>query len=262
MISKASMLLVLVMLGGAAAPAAVPQSDPPKAAEAEPANPIGTEREPAAIAALESMGAYLRTLTTFAVEGSGSVEESLTTGQIIQYPGTIDLLASRPNRLRANLYSTLKRREYYYDGKTFTIFAPRQGFYAEIAAPASIKELLDKAQDRLGLVLPLSDLFELGSDPALTSRISTAFFVSTDVVNGQACNHYAFRQPNVDWQIWIRDGSQPLPCKWVITGAGEREPLSYEMEFTWDLKPTVPANAFTFVPPQGADRITLAAITK
>jgi hypothetical protein len=262
MISKASMLLMLVLLGGTAAPAAVPQNEPPKAAEAEPANPVGTEREPTAIAALEKMGAYLRTLTTFAVEGSGSIEESLTTGQIIQYPGTIDLLASRPNRLRANLYSTLKRREFFYDGKTFTIFAPRQGFYAETAAPPTIKELLDKAQDRLGLVLPLSDLFELGQDPALTTRITTAFFVSTDVVNGQVCQHYAFRQPNVDWQIWIKDGAQPLPCKWVITGAGEREPLNYEMEFTWDLKPAVPANAFTFVPPVGADRIALASIKK
>src|SRR4051812_21337053 len=105
MISKASMVLMLAVLSGAAAPAAMARPDPQKAAEqAEPPSPTGTEREPAAIAALEKMGAFLRTLSTFAVEGSGSIEESLTTGQKIQYPGTIDLLASRPNRLRANLY--------------------------------------------------------------------------------------------------------------------------------------------------------------
>lgn len=263
MLAKAPMLLMWVMLSSAAAPAVLAQEQPSQPVDStEMGNPVGTEREPAAIAALEKMGAYLRTLTTFAVEGVGSTEESLTTGQKVMYPGTIDLLASRPNRLRANVYSTRKRREFYYDGKTFTVFAPRQGFYAELAAPPTIKELLDKAQDRLGLVLPLSDLFELGTDPALTARITTAFFVSTDVVGGQVCNHFAFRQPDVDWQIWIRDGAQPLPCKWVITGTGDEGGLNYEMNFTWDLKPVVPANAFTFVPPTGADRIALASIKK
>jgi len=262
MLPKAPMLLMCLMLSGAAAPAAMAQDEASQAADTrEVGNPVGTEREPTAIAALERMGAYLRSLTTFAVEGVGSTEESLTTGQKVMYPGTIDLLASRPNRLRANVYSTRKRREFYYDGKSLTVFAPRQGFYAEIAAPPTIKELLDKAQDRLGLVIPLSDLFELGTDPAQMARISTAFFVSTDVVGGQVCNHFAFRQPDVDWQIWIRDGAQALPCKWVITGAsGDSAGLNYEMEFTWDLKPTVPANAFTFLPPTGADRIALASI--
>jgi len=278
MISTAPMLLML-LLNSSAAPAAPAAPAPPEAAAAvaaqstadqpnvwgaasEPASVSGTGREAEAIAALEKMGAYLRTLTTFAVNGVGSTEEALTTGQTIQYPGSIDLLAVRPNRLRANVYSTRKRRDFFYDGKTFTMFAPRQGFYSVIDAPPTIKELLDKASERLGLVLPLSDLFELGTDPALTTRITTAFFISTDVVGDQVCNHFAFRQPGVDWQLWIRDGNQPLPCKWVITGTDDPNQLDYEMEFTWDLKPTVPQNAFTFVPPEGADRIALAAVKR
>ncbi len=263
MLSKAPILCMLMMASVAAAQPAAAQTAKLKSVDATRlGTATGGEREPEAIAALEKMGAFLRTLTTFAVEGVGSTEEALTTGQKVQYPGTIDLLATRPNRLRANMYSTRKRREYYYDGKTFTVFAPRQGFYATIAAPPTIKELLDTAQERLGLVLPLSDLFELGIDPALTARITSGFFVSTDVVGDEVCNHYAFRQPGVDWQIWIRDGDQPLPCKWVITGTDVADPLDYEMEFTWDLTPEVPADAFTFVPPDGADRITLASIKR
>lgn len=259
MFAKAPILLMLMMASAPVGAAPVDQLAGNDGAQAAPA---AAAREPEAIAALEKMGAYLRTLTSFSVEGVGSTEESLTTGQKIMYPGVIDLLAVRPNRLRANVYSTRKRREFYYDGKTFTVFAPRQGFYAAIEAPATIKELLDKAEDRLGLVLPLSDLFELGIDPALTARISTAFFVSIDVVGDEVCTHYAFRQPGVDWQLWIRDGDQPLPCKWVITGTDASDQLDYEMEFTWDLKPVVPPNAFTFVPPDGADRIAVASINR
>jgi len=263
MLSRAPILCMLMMASAAAAqPAAAPSAQPKRMDTTRMGTATGAEREPEAIAELEKMGAFLRTLTTFAVEGVGSTEEALTTGQKIQYPGIIDLLATRPNRLRANVYSTRKRREFFYDGKTFTVFAPRQGFYATIDAPPTIKELLDKAEDRLGLVLPLSDLFELGIDPALTAKITSGFFVATDVVGDEVCNHYAFRQPGVDWQIWIRDGDQPLPCKWVITGTEATDQLDYEMEFTWDLAPEVPANAFSFVPPEGADRINMASIKR
>ena len=262
MISTAPMLWMFLMLSpaGAQAPAAVDEQQ--EAGGSPTLLATGVERDPEAIAALEKMGAYLRTLTTFAVRGVGSTEEALANGQTIQYPGSIDLLASRPNRLRANVFSTRKRREYFYDGKTFTVFSPRQGFFAVVDAPPTIKELLDTASERLDIVLPLTDLFELGYDPALTAKITSGLFVATDVVGDQVCNHFAFRQEGVDWQIWIRDGAQPLPCKWVITGTDDGNHLDYEMEFTWDLKPTVPANAFTFVPPVGADRIALAAIKR
>lgn len=227
---------------------------------AAPAQAEAPTRDPEAIQALEKMGAYLRTLSNFQVSGDGSTEEVLGTGQVIQLPGSVDLLVSRPNRLRANLYSTLKRREYYYDGKSFTVFAPRMGYYAVVEAPGTIKELIDQATERLDLVLPFADLFELGIDPALTSRITSAFFVSTDVIGDEVCNHFAFRQQGVDWQIWIRDGEQPLPCKWVITSTTDPAQPDYEMEFTWNLSPTIPKEAFTFVPPEGADRIAIASV--
>jgi hypothetical protein len=252
------MFWMFLMLGSAAsAQVTTPAYQP------TPENYVPTgAREPEAIAALEKMGAYLRTLTTFHVSGMGSSEEVLTSGQMIQYPGEVDLLVTRPNRLRANVFSTRKRRDYFYDGSTLTVFAPRMGFYTVVDAPPTIKETIDKASERLDLVIPLSDLFELGVDPALTARITSAFFVSTDVIGDHVCNHFAFRQPNVDWQIWIRDGAEPLPCKWVITSTEDQAQPDYDMEFTWDLKPVVAQNAFTFVPPEGADRIALASVKK
>jgi hypothetical protein len=259
---KASLLGILLLNGAAAS--AEPDSQAMAGGAAQAPAPVqgpttAAERDPEAIAALERMGAFLRTLTTFEVVGEGSTEEELTNGQTIQYPGTVEMLVTRPNRLRGHLYSTRKRREYFYDGTTFTVFAPRMGFYAQVAAPPTIIELARTASERLDMALPMADLFSLGADPALTARITSAMFVGTDVIGDEVCNHFAFRQPNVDWQIWIRDGAQPLPCKWVITGTDHPTRLDYEMIFTWDLNPTVPANAFTFVPPEGADRISLAA---
>ena len=258
---KAPLLGMILLFNGAAAggqataPGTAPLAAPAVQGPTDPA-----VREPEAIAALERMGAFLRTLTTFEVTGEGSTEEELENGQTIQYPGTVELLVTRPNRLRGHLYSTRKRREYFYDGTTLTVFSPRMGFYAQVAAPPTLIELARAASERLDLTIPMADLFSLGADPALTARITSAMFVGTDVIGDEVCNHFAFRQPNVDWQIWIQDNAaQPLPCKWVITGTDQPTRLDYEMIFTWDLNPTVPANAFTFVPPEGADRIQLAA---
>src|SRR5688572_24040247 len=197
LVSTASLLALII----AGAPAAA--QDPPAPPASAPAA-LASERDPEAIAALERMGAHLRTLTTFGVAGDITSEEVLQTGQSITYTGAIDLVAQRPNRLRANMDSSRKRRQYFYDGRTLTIWAPRQGFYTSVDAPGTIGEVLDVASERLNLVLPLADMFELGVDPELTGRLTSAFFVGVEAVDDQKCEHYAFRQPGVDWEIWIR----------------------------------------------------------
>ena len=37
-----------------------------------------------------------------------------------------------------------------------------------------------------------------------------------DFIDDDLCDHYAFRQGKIDWQIWITTGSKPLPRKVVI----------------------------------------------
>ena len=39
----------------------------------------------------------------------------------------------------------------------------------------------------------------------------------TGLIGGFECDHLAFRNPRVDWQIWVQKGDEPLPLKYVIT---------------------------------------------
>ena len=249
LVSTASMLALLC----AGAPLAA-LTQPAFAQTTAPA----PERDPAAIAALERMGAHLRTLTTFGVAGDITSEEVLETGQSISYPGAIDMVVRRPDRLRANLDSSRKRRQYFYDGHTLTVYAPRQGFYTSVDAPPTIQGMLDVASERLNLVLPLSDMFELGVNPALTSRITSGFLVGIEAVDDQTCEHYAFRQPGIDWEIWIAEGDAPLPCMYRITSLEDPSRPDYIVRLTWTLAPVITDDTFTFVAPEGADRIPAA----
>jgi hypothetical protein len=252
LVPTAPALAALLVLAGPAAGQAV-RTTAPAPVEA-PAN----QRDPEAIAALDRMGAHLRSIMTFGVSSDITSEEVLETGQTIQYTGAIDLIAQRPGRLRANLDSTRKRRQYFYDGRTLTIWAPRQGFYTTVDAPPSIKEMLQTASDRLGLVIPFADLFEFGANPELTTRLTSAMVIGIEAVEDQTCTHYAFRQPNVDWEIWIRTGEQPLPCMYRITDLRDPARPDYTARLTWDLNPAITPETFTFVAPEGADRIPAA----
>ena len=80
-------------------------------------------------------------------------------------------------------------------------------------------------------------------------------------VDGTSCEHYAFRQDDVDYQIWIQKGEFPLPRKVVITTTTDAARPQYSATYTWNLAPSFNDAAFTFVAPADAKKIVLAAVS-
>ncbi len=90
-----------------------------------------------------------------------------------------------------------------------------------------------------------------GTDKARAGDIKSADYLGPAMVDGAPCDHYAFRQGKVDWQIWITTGAKPLPRKVVITNrADDARPQSVSL-IDWNLKPTFKDSVFKFTPPQG-----------
>ena len=146
-----------------------------------------------------------------------------------------------------------------YDGKTFTLFARRVGYYATVPAPATLRELDDVLIDKYDIELPLADLFRFGS-PTL-ERLRHQGGDGHRPERGRrhvTCEHYAFRQDGVDWQIWIQKGEHPLPRKLVITTTTDAARPQFSATYTWNLAPSFNDAAFTFVAPAGAKKIVLA----
>jgi hypothetical protein len=248
-------LLPLVAGYGAAwaqQPAAAPAA--PAVAEASAAEAVN----PAAIDALKSMGAYLHTLKSFSVRSESTTDEVLASGQKVQFANTVNIRSRLPNRVRVDVSSDLKSREIYYDGKTVTQFAPRIKYYATVAAPATVRETLKAAATQYDINVPLADLFFWGTDQSGIDAIKSAIYVGPSHVAGVAVDHYAFRQPGVDWQVWIETGKTPLVRKIVITTLDEPSQPQYTAVLNWDLKTPLADKVFSFVPPKGAMKIQLA----
>ena len=257
-----SVILVATLLAASACRAQQPAASP-SAPQASPAPQEAPAIQAEAIDALKQMGAYLHTLKTFSVTADITSDEVLLSGQKIQVGGENTLTVRRPDGLKATVRKdeTDIDREFYYDGKTFTVYGKKVKYYASAPAPATIAALLDAVNERFDVNIPLADLFAWGTDKAPVQDITSALHIGPAMIGGIPTDHYAFRQEGVDWQVWIEKGKTRLPRKLVITTTGEEGQPQYVSVLKWNLSPSISDKMFTFVPPKDAHRIVFAGQT-
>jgi hypothetical protein len=216
-----------------------------------------TAIDPDAIAALNKMGAYLRTLNAFQVQATVTTEDVLDDGEKIQRMSTTKLLAARPNQLFVQVVNERQPRDFYYDGKSFTMYAPKVKYYATVDAPPTILELTKRLEDKYDIDLPFVDLFRWGTPESNLSDITAATDLGPSVIDGTTCEQYAFRQDGLDWQIWIQEGDYALPRKLVLTTLTDDARPQHTSVYSWNLAPSFNDQAFAFVAPKDANKITL-----
>jgi len=216
--------------------------------------------EPEATRALQRMSAYLGTLTAFEVRSQTSLDVVTVSDQRVQLDGVVTYKVRRPDGFVIDVDSDLKKRRFIYDGKKFTVVAPKLDYYAQVSAPPTIRETLQTISDRFGISMPLQDLFRW-NDPASarSDRLDSAFKVGTATIDGVETDQYAFREAKVDWQVWIQQGSEPLPLKVVIVDRTDPANPAYTARLNWNVRPTLTAADFTFQPDKGAQQIKLLA---
>src|SRR5262245_4952090 len=93
-----------------------------------------------AVDALKAMSNYLMQQKTLQITTEGSLDAVTGDGQRIQLDGTTTYKVRRPGFV-IDYVSDMKSRRFIYDGKTFTVYSPKLGFYAQAPAPATNKEV-------------------------------------------------------------------------------------------------------------------------
>jgi hypothetical protein len=219
-------------------------------AQTAPANPV----DPTSVQALRDMGAHLQSLQRFRVSTELSGERVLADGQKLQHSASATMDVVRPDRLRATMRSARSMRVLYFDGSNATLYTPALKTYSTVEVDDTLAGLVQRLENRFGIEVPLSDLFVWGTPAAPLGRIESAMNAGQALIGGELCDHYAFRQGTIDWQIWISTGPKPLPRKLVIVNrADEARPQSVSL-ISWNLQPDFNDAVFRFVPPPGATR--------
>ncbi len=218
--------------------------------------------DPQALAILKRMTDYLAGLKQFSVETRSSIDAVLTSGQKLQFDNGVTATVQRPNKLHARRKGDLLNQAFYYDGKSLSLSNPDDRYYATVAAPATLEDMLDFARTKLGVFVPAGDLLYKNAFELLTQDVKSGFIVGKSIVGGVRCDHLAFRGPEVDWQIWIEEGAKPLPRKYLITSTQDPGSPQFTILMSdWNTAPQLTDFAFAFTPPKGARKIDFLELT-
>jgi hypothetical protein len=250
--------LTLMLSIGTAAPSLAAQAQQASPAPSAAA-PKPSDVEPDSVAALKRMSAYLTSLNTIEIVSEGSLDVVDEDGQRIQMDGVTTYKVRKPNGFVINYVSDAKTRTFFYDGKQFTVFAPKLDFFASAPAPATNREVLDVIYNKFGIKLPLEDLFRWNDPNGLrVEGLKSGYHAGTATLDGVETDHYAFREKDLDWEIWIAKGNQPLPQKVVIVDRTDPAMPTFIARLKWTVNPTLSDSDFAFVPDKDAKRIELA----
>ena len=159
--------------------------------------------------------------------------------------GTIDL--SRPDKIRATRFGGFANVEMIFDGKTVTLLGKDANLYTQVAAAGTLDNLVDALRDKYHRPVPGADLLLSNVYDQLMTAVVDVKDVGSGVIGGKECDHLAFRNKEVDWQIWIAQGPMPYPCRYVITAKHVDQAPQYSVQISdWKAGSDAVGDRFTF----------------
>lgn len=207
-------------------------------------------------AILRAMSDQLKTAAAFSVRYDGDQEIVDRQGQKLQYSASGTLTMARDAGFLVTRQGPFADVEVRFDGKVVSLVGKRLNVYGQIESPSpSIDEAVEEFRMSTGLDLAGADL--LSSDPyaVLTENVVSGTHVGTAYLGGVECDHLAFRNDDVDWQIWVTTGAQRLPLKYVITTKWVTGAPQYSLRLSdWTIG-AVDSTQFAYTPAAGARKI-------
>jgi hypothetical protein len=219
--------------------------------------------DPVAVQTLKRMTDFLDGLQRFSVNTQSIVEEMQSSGHRVDYDMSVNVTVKRPNKMRAVRTGELMNQRFFYDGKTMMVYNPDQKVYATDKAPDTIEKVITFARETVGVLLPAADLIYRNAFPLMMKDVTLAVVVGKSVVGGVRCDHLLFSRPEVDFQVWVSEGKQPWPRKYVVTETATPEKLAITAFLSnWNIEPAVDDAQFKFVPPKGTKAISFTQLEK
>lgn len=182
-------------------------------------------------AAVKAMAEFLAAQPALAVDFDSSIEIVTPDLEKFQFNSTGRLAVVRPDRIRLERRGGFADVAASFDGKTLTILDKDNNRYAEVDVAGTLDALMDRMPAEHGMAIPASDLLRSEPQSELMNSVTAAVHVGGAVIGGVDTEYYAFRTPTVDWQVWVADGDQPVPMKFVVTTKTVAQAPQYTIQF-------------------------------
>jgi hypothetical protein len=207
---------------------------------------------------IKAMSDHLVAQKVLSFDYDSSLEVVTTEGQKLSLDSSGLVQLNRPDKIHATRVGGFVNIESFFDGKVLTLFGKNINAYTQVAEPGTLDNLLNALRTEYGRPIPGGNF--LLSNPVGTMMLGVTDIkdLGTGVIGGVECDHLAFRQEQVDWQIWIAHGESPYPCKYSVTTHELKRSPQYTIRFSnWQSGDTMAATNFSFKNSTGAEKVKL-----
>jgi hypothetical protein len=182
-------------------------------------------------------------------------------GELLHVVHAMKTVVRRPDRMLVEVTGDDGSTKLIYDGKTLVVYSIGQKQYASIPVPGKINEMLNVAEERMGVDFPLADFLTDSPEKSVLSGVTSGGQVGTATIDGVPCRHFFFSQSSdLDLELWLEDNERSLPRRVFVTYRTLPGHPTFAAELSdWDMA-IKPADAeFVFQPPPGVVQVELGA---
>jgi len=205
---------------------------------------------------LKAMSDYMAAQQAISFEYDTNLEVVTKQNQKIALASSGTVKINRPDKLYVTRQGGFANVEIVFDGKTLSILGKDANLYAQAEVPGTTDHLIDALRDKLHRPLPAGDILISHPYDALMSEVVDVKDLGSGVIRGEECDHLAFRtKEGVDWQIWIAQGQNPYPCRYVVTSTKVKGFPQYTIDVrSWKAGAGSVEGDFNFKAPDGAQK--------
>jgi hypothetical protein len=205
---------------------------------------------------LKTMSDYMVSQTAISFGFDATLEVITEDDQKLALASSGTITMDRPGKIRARRSGGHADIEMVFDGETLTLFGSNLNLYSQIEIPGTVDNLVDVLRKDYDRPLPAADLLLSNVYDELMDGVIDIKDLGSGVIEGIECDYFAFRNEEVDWQIWIAHGPNPYPVRYVITSKDMPHSPQYTIQIRdWKTGSDVESDNFAFENPTNATKV-------
>ena len=173
--------------------------------------------DPQAAEILQNMSYFLGSKDEYTFKAEVMFDQLINSNRKIQYSAEEKVYLKKKGNMTIEYVSDLGGYKLWFEEGKVTILELPTNLFSIATLPATIDQALLKLKELYGFTPALSDFLFINTFRALTENVTSGSYFGTSKVFGVRCDHLAFVQQDIDWQIWVESGKRQIPRKLVIT---------------------------------------------
>jgi peroxiredoxin len=233
----------------------------------------GGDIAPQAKQVVEQFGKFIHDLKSFSLLAKGNLHVEAQ-GQKQDISFSQELRVERPNKIFIQVDSSQPGGGVTIaaNGEELTTFIQPVNKYVVEESPVDLTALFENPViagiTSAGNASAITQTFFV-DDPVgkLLEKVTTLEYVGEVKLDGKPAHHLKAQSEQLDWELWIAAGKEPLPLKFVPNlekalakmnrgGAAPQMKVENVVTFTdWNIQPKFDAESFAFTPPADAEKV-------